>query len=343
VSAVDLGRYERVKFGLAEAIRSAELAVREREGDPSARSQAERSWRDLLTRLAEDRFTVVVAGRFNRGKSSLMNAILGTDRLPTGVVPLTSVITCVRYGTSERVVLEYQGPRLAAEARVEELAEYVTERGNPGNAKGLRLAEIQLPAEILRRGFLFVDTPGLGSAIFENTRTTENFLSEIDVLILVTSYDSPLTADEVRFLERAAAAESVRAIYVVVNKHDMLPPGSRAEVLEYVTGAAAAVLGERLSRPFSVSARDGRSSSASSRRTGRSSSYRRCAPACSRSSTRFLGRTRRRSRRGSGRSGRRSAGSRPRPRARAPRRRSLRAFPPGKGPRARSAGRSWVA
>jgi hypothetical protein len=57
----------------------------------------------FVSRLAEDRFTVVVAGRFNRGKSSLMYAVLGMDRLPTGIVPRASVITNVRYGTSERV------------------------------------------------------------------------------------------------------------------------------------------------------------------------------------------------------------------------------------------------
>jgi hypothetical protein len=36
-----------------------------------------------------------------------MNAILGTDRLPTGIVPLTSVITSVGYGTKEQVILQF--------------------------------------------------------------------------------------------------------------------------------------------------------------------------------------------------------------------------------------------
>jgi hypothetical protein len=55
------------------------------------------------------------------------------------------------------------------------------------------MAEIQLPAEILRRGFYFVDTPGLGSVIVENTLTTETFLPEADAFVLVTSYESPLS------------------------------------------------------------------------------------------------------------------------------------------------------
>jgi len=212
---MDLKAYEQFKFELAELIRSGQLVAGKNSSDPPGRWNAEKPWRDLLTRLAEDRFTVVVAGRFNRGKSSLMNAILGMDRLPTGVVPLTSVITCVRYGTSERVLLDYYGSGLRGEAKLEELPELVTEKGNPGNAKRIRAAEIQLPAEILRRGFFFVDTPGLGSAIFENSQTTERFIPEIDVLILVTSYESPLTDDEIRFLQRASP--SVQAIFLIVN------------------------------------------------------------------------------------------------------------------------------
>jgi GTP-binding protein EngB required for normal cell division len=252
---MDLRAYERVKFELAEIIRSARLVASRGGKDPNLQREWEQPWRDLLTRLAEDRFTVVVAGRFNRGKSSLMNAILGMDRLPTGVVPLTSVITYVRYGTSERVLLEYYGSRLRGEANLEDLPELVTEKGNPGNVKRIRAAEIQLPLEILRRGFFFVDTPGLGSAIFENSQTTERFIPEIDVLILVTSYESPLTEDEIRFLQQARL--SVRAVFVVVNKQDTVDSAARREVLGFVANTAQNVLNDGIFKPFSVSARDG--------------------------------------------------------------------------------------
>jgi GTP-binding protein EngB required for normal cell division len=252
---MDLKTYEQVKFELARIIRAAELVAVGQEKDSNRRWELEQPWRDLLARLAEDRFTVVVAGRFNRGKSSLMNAVLGMSRLPTGVVPLTSVITSVRYGTSERVLLDYYGSRMRGEAKLEELPQLVTEKGNPGNVKRIRVAEIQLPAEILRRGFYFVDTPGLGSAIFENSQTTERFVPEIDVLILVTSYESPLTEDEIRFLQQARF--SVRAVFVVLNKQDTVDLASRQEVLDYVANTTQNVLNNRISRPFSVSARDG--------------------------------------------------------------------------------------
>lgn len=76
---MDLRGYEREKFRLAELLRS--LAVLS--GDP-LRDDRER-YRDLFVRLAEDRFNLVVVGRVSRGNSSLMNAILSMDRLPTGI------------------------------------------------------------------------------------------------------------------------------------------------------------------------------------------------------------------------------------------------------------------
>ena len=98
---MDLREYEQHKFAIAEVLRQTSLAS----SDP-------RKWRertsDLFARLADDRFNLVVIGRFSRGKTSLMNALLGTDRLPTGIVPLTSVITTVAYGSAERAILRFE-------------------------------------------------------------------------------------------------------------------------------------------------------------------------------------------------------------------------------------------
>ena len=69
---------------------------------------------------------------------------------------------------------------------------------------------MQLPAEFLRRGFLFVDTPGLGSAIEENTRTTESYLPEADAYLLVTSFDGPLSEEEMRFFREACCVAAKR-------------------------------------------------------------------------------------------------------------------------------------
>jgi GTP-binding protein EngB required for normal cell division len=247
---MDLREYERAKFELAELLRTAAAFPSE-----PAHEDEERL-RELFARLAEDRFNLVVVGRFSRGKSSLMNAIMGTDRLPVGIVPLTSVITTVSYGSKEQAIIRYQdGRHLVSEISLDELPQYITQQHNPGNVRGVALAEVKLPAEILRRGFHFVDTPGLGSPIPENTRTTEDFLPEADAFLLVTSFESPLADEELRVLSAATAA--ARRVFVVVNKLDTVRPAERDEALDYVRGQLSRSLGATAPKVFPVSARQG--------------------------------------------------------------------------------------
>ncbi|SNS19273.1 Dynamin family protein [Humidesulfovibrio mexicanus] len=244
---MNLREYERAKFELAAILRTAlPFAQAGPDGE-------EASFRELFARLAEDRFNLAVVGRFNRGKTSLMNAMLGTTRLPVGVVPLTSVITTMAYGSGEQVVIDYGRGRLPLRINIEELPAYVTQCGNPENARGVREARVQLPSEPLRLGFRLIDTPGLGSSVVANTRTTEAFLPEADALLLVTSFESPLSEEELRLL-RAGPLTPGRA-FLAVNKHDTVSAAERAEILAHIRDQLAGA--EVLPTPqiFSVSAR----------------------------------------------------------------------------------------
>lgn len=245
---MDLREYEQSKFAIAEVLRSASAHR------PKQREDLRVRLHDLFARLAEDRFNLMVVGRFNRGKTSLMNAILGTDRLPTGIVPLTSVIATVGYGSRERAILKYDNRILEKEIPIEALPQYITQQGNPANVQGIKSAEIQLPAEILRRGVYFVDTPGLGSVIVENTLATEAFLPEADAFILVTSYESLLSEEEAKFFK--AASSSGKRISVVLNKHDTVMQEQREAALGFVREQLEVFFGRSVPSIFSVSSTD---------------------------------------------------------------------------------------
>jgi small GTP-binding protein len=245
---MDLKEYEQEKFAIAEIVRSAQAFDTRDEA-----LQAE--CRDLLTRLAEDRFNLLVVGRFSRGKSTLMNAILGGDLLPTGLVPLTSVITTVRYGSRKQVVLHFNGRRMNYDVPLSQLADYVTQQSNPGNVKDLEYAEIELPVEILRRGFFFVDSPGLGSSIAENTQTTERFLPQADAFVLVTSFESPLSEEEDRILHRIRLTN--KRLFVVVNKKDTVSAEDQRQALSFVAERLARLSFSEAPSVFSLSARQG--------------------------------------------------------------------------------------
>jgi small GTP-binding protein len=245
---MDIGAYAQAKFEIADLLRLA--AVKAKEADPTNSYPFE----DLFARLAEDRFNIAVVGQFSRGKTSLMNAMLGTDRLPTGIVPLTSVITTVQYGPKERAVLEYEERRYPYETPLDTIADYVSQRHNPGNEKGIKYAHVELPAELLRQGFFLVDTPGLGSAIAENTRTTENYLPEADAFILVTSYDSPLSSEEYRLLNILKAHRY--KTFLIVNKSDLVTEADRDDADRHIDQQVGEIFGSTGPERFSVSARN---------------------------------------------------------------------------------------
>lgn len=54
--------------------------------------------KDLADRIVEGRFYVACLGQFKRGKSTLINALIGDPVLPVGCTPVTAVPTVVRYG-----------------------------------------------------------------------------------------------------------------------------------------------------------------------------------------------------------------------------------------------------
>jgi GTP-binding protein EngB required for normal cell division len=245
----ELRRYLKLRLDLAGVIRSVMELFRQ------AKDPREHQARFLLSRLAEDRFNLAVVGQFKRGKSSLMNAVIGMDRLPTGILPITSVVTTVRYGDHESVLIRSMGSVVSREIPLARLEEYVTEKGNPGNHKHVEVAEVLLPSEILRLGFHFIDTPGVGSSIAENTATTHRFLPEADAVVFVTSFESTMNEGELAFLR--AVTRHVHKIFFVVNKFDLVSTQESETVMASVRETISSELGSPEARVFAVSARWG--------------------------------------------------------------------------------------
>lgn len=206
----------------------------------------------LRVRLREQRLRVLVAGEAKRGKSTLVNALLGREVLPAGVTPLTALATTVGYGTDERVTAVFAGGRID-EFPLSALGDLVTERGNPGNAKHVSSVTVKVGAPLLARGVELVDTPGTGSVYAHDTAQAQAAFAEMDVAVFVLTADPPVSASE-RELMSQVARLSV-AMFVVLNKADRLSAGELAEVADFTSEVAAQAAG----RPvivYPASARD---------------------------------------------------------------------------------------
>jgi len=219
--------YQHRRLELADMIRAV-LPVARARGD----EQREQDIRALLTRLAAGRFQLAVIGQFSRGKTTLMNALLGEAYLPMGALPTTSVVTTIRYGTRARALVRSHAAALPVEVPVTEVARFVARASAERTRMHVATAEVEIPAELLRLGFEFIDTPGVGSAIAANTATTLRYLPQADAVVFVTGFDSALTSAEADFLTTAAAQAG--KLFLVINKRDLVSDADAAEVTGYV-------------------------------------------------------------------------------------------------------------
>jgi GTP-binding protein EngB required for normal cell division len=197
---------------------------------------------DLAQRVAQGRFYVACVGQFKRGKSTLLDALVGEPILPTGVIPVTAVPTVVRFGERRSARIRRSNHEWVW-IHPEDLQNYVAEEHNPENAKGVDGVEVFVPSALLAGGMCLVDTPGLGSVFAANTAATKAFVPHIDAAVVVVGADPPIAGDELALIE--AVSQHVTNILVVVNKAD------RVTDTELKTAAAftAKMLKGRLQRP----------------------------------------------------------------------------------------------
>jgi hypothetical protein len=207
--------------------------------------------RELAARISEGRFYVACIGQFKRGKSTLINALIGVPVLPVGFIPVTAVPTVIRFG-------ERQSARVRTrdcswqEIAIAGLDQYVTEEHNPENTKGVVGVEVFVPSPLLAAGMCLVDTPGLGSVFTANAAATEAFIPHIDAALVVAGADPPLAGEELALVE--AVARHVEDLILVINKADRTTDEERAAA----AGFTRKLLEKRLQRPagpvFEVSA-----------------------------------------------------------------------------------------
>jgi GTPase SAR1 family protein len=224
--------------------RAAELA-RLAEGRP----EAVRATR-IADRLRAGRFSISVVGEFKRGKSTLVNALVGEEVVPTGVLPLTAVRTELAYGAPSSTVVHLDGTLRRIERS--EVADYVAEERNPANEKKVARVVLRGRWDLLIGGVELVDTPGVGSVYEHNTEEARAALVDTDGAIVVLAADAPLSAAERDMLTALAGRQA--PTFFVLNKVDHLTPDELAQVRAFVGKAIEQHLG-RSERVYEVDAR----------------------------------------------------------------------------------------
>jgi GTP-binding protein EngB required for normal cell division len=230
--------------------------------DPSeAQARILARLRDLRKRFEEGRLRIAVLGQFKRGKSTLLNALLGAPLLPTGVTPVTAIPTFVEASDSTwvRVAFNSGAAPLVTSAAHEipgVLEHHISDAWNPRNRLDVASVTIGVRSDFLEQGVVLIDTPGVGSTFVHNTAAAEAVLSECDAALFVLSADPPITEAEATYLDKVRRL--IAKIFFVLNKVDLLSAGDKTIAEQFLAG----VLAERCPtdppcRIFSLSAKRG--------------------------------------------------------------------------------------
>ena len=183
----------------------------------------------LRDRLLKSEFNLVIVGQFKRGKSTLANCFIRKALIPSGVVPLTSLITEIRAGDKEEIEVHHKNGKITREP-AGRISSFVTETENPKNRKNIEKIVLFCRSDFIGKGIVLIDTPGIGSTFTHNTEVTRSFLPNCDAVIFVISSDSPLSADEISFI--IEVQKTAPKIFIVLNKSDYVS----GDEIEQLTG-----------------------------------------------------------------------------------------------------------
>ncbi len=208
---------------------------------------------ELIDKIENQKITVSVIGQFKRGKSMLVNSILGDKILPIGIVPVTAVVTTIEHGEKAATVRFDNG--IIKEIPFEDMAEYINEQSNSDNHLGVRQVAVYSPSEFLEGGLTLVDTPGVGSVHQKNTDEAYSFVKESDAVIFMLSVDSPVNQIEVDFLKNAR--EYASKFYFVVNKIDTIDEDDLNDYVNYCRDLIKRLMEVDEIQLFTVSAKKG--------------------------------------------------------------------------------------
>ncbi|WP_394837404.1 dynamin family protein [Pendulispora rubella] len=214
-----------------------------------AKSLNERIGRDLVRKLAEDRFHLVVVGEFNHGKSTFVNALLGHAALPVGVTPTTAAIHHLRYADQPEATVVFSNGRRES-FPFEQVRRFSV--GGDSHPDEVDFLEVGYPAPLLKERILLVDTPGVNDLSLQRADITYSYIPRADAVLFLLDAGQILKESERVFLQDKLLKASRDKIVFVITKWDLLNKDEQGEALGYAKEQLARLIKDPVVFPVSA-------------------------------------------------------------------------------------------
>lgn len=213
------------------------MEIAEELGNKGIYDRLDKSRRELLS----DGFKIVVVGEFSRGKSTFINALLGSHLLPAKTNPTTTTINRIVYGEEPRYVLHYRHDQGEKEITADEfkrivavesfgdeeaLAEYQKAIARIGE---IAYTKIKYPLSLCKGGIELIDTPGTNDLDQAREEITLRFIPQADAAIMLLSAEQILARSELDFIRERILKNDIKKVFFVVNFKDRLSESGDGE------------------------------------------------------------------------------------------------------------------
>lgn len=190
----------------------------------------------LGNRLQEHVFSVGIMGEFKRGKSTVINALLGMPVVPADIMPCSATLNYIRWDATRHAQVRFKDGSVK-DVSVEELSDYVTKITEESEkmAASVEDAVVYYPCPLCKNGVQIIDTPGLNDDERMNT-ISESVIPMLDAIIMVTVPGSPFGISEAEFVRNKVLTSDLGRIIFVVNKIDQVDEDERDRILDHIRG-----------------------------------------------------------------------------------------------------------
>ncbi|PPS42266.1 dynamin family protein [Chroococcidiopsis sp. TS-821] len=185
-------------------------------------------------------FRLAVVGEFQRGKSTLINRLLGRFLIPVGTLSPTAILTSIIAGTEECVEVRFS--KQHSEVRSLQASSWRDLLAIDSTDEGVARVQIAVDEPWLRSlDVELIDTPGIGDLDGERAALVGDLLSRCDAAILVVSAVAPFSMGETAFLKQQMLGRHIDRILVVVSHLDSIAQEQRTRVVAHIRGRVAEI------------------------------------------------------------------------------------------------------